>query len=348
MPINQRELAKRAGVSQTTVSLCLRSHPSIPKGTRERILRIARELGYKQNPLVASLMSEIRSNRHVSSQSCIALLVDAEDEKEWFCHELFRQQYEGMRARALALGFRTEVFYAGQKGTTLRAIDRILHTRGIRGLILAGSRRRAYDLSLIRWADYVCATISYTWDQPAVDRASAHHRHNVDIVFQKLSELGYCRIGVSLSPHARKASDRNWLSGALLWNELQPSKKRIPFFVAEQTEHNTEAFGRWIKKWKPDAIVTLDGWEKLWLHKLGLSTPDDIGLACVNRSTESRVSGVYEDHDLIGAACIDLVSAKLQHNDFGLPERPHLLLIEGRWGDGETLHHEKGCLSPTT
>ncbi len=335
--MNQRELARRAGVSQTTVSLALRAHPSIPEPTRRLILDLAREIGYRPNPLVASLMADIRSHRRATSESCIALLVDAADEREWFSYELFRTQYEGMRERARVLGFRTEVFFLGAEGMSPATIDRILHARGVRGLVLAGYRNHLLDLSAMRWANYACATISYTWDRPMVDRASAHHRHNMDLVFQRLVERGYRRIGVSLSPHAVTASDRNWLAGALVWNDRQPAKERIPIFVGEQVPATVEAFDRWRRKWRPDALVTLDGWEERWLRQLGLRAPGDIGLACANRYAGTRVSGVDEDHDLIGAAVIDLVSAKLMHNEYGLPARPQTTLIEGRWQEGTTL-----------
>ena len=40
-PPTLREIARRAGVSHTTVSLSLRNHPSIPEKTRERLRRLA-------------------------------------------------------------------------------------------------------------------------------------------------------------------------------------------------------------------------------------------------------------------------------------------------------------------
>jgi len=45
-----RDVARAAGVHQTTVSLALRNHASIPAATRERIKAAAAELGYKQIP----------------------------------------------------------------------------------------------------------------------------------------------------------------------------------------------------------------------------------------------------------------------------------------------------------
>lgn len=46
-----------AGVSKSTVSRALKGHPSIPKSTRDRVLAIARDLGYEPNAMARSLVT---------------------------------------------------------------------------------------------------------------------------------------------------------------------------------------------------------------------------------------------------------------------------------------------------
>src|SRR5690606_27714546 len=46
------DVARVAGVHPTTVSLALRDHPSIPSETRARIRAVAKELGYRRDPLL--------------------------------------------------------------------------------------------------------------------------------------------------------------------------------------------------------------------------------------------------------------------------------------------------------
>ncbi|MEX0758365.1 MAG: LacI family DNA-binding transcriptional regulator, partial [Tistlia sp.] len=50
-------ISERAGVSKSTVSRALKGHPSIPKSTRDRVLAIARELGYEPNAMARSLVT---------------------------------------------------------------------------------------------------------------------------------------------------------------------------------------------------------------------------------------------------------------------------------------------------
>src|SRR5687768_14253018 len=60
--VTQRELARLASVSHTTVSLALRNHPSIPPETRERIAKLAQRHHYRPDPALSAL-NAYRVNR---------------------------------------------------------------------------------------------------------------------------------------------------------------------------------------------------------------------------------------------------------------------------------------------
>ncbi|GIX07045.1 MAG: hypothetical protein KatS3mg115_1448 [Candidatus Poribacteria bacterium] len=53
-----REIARRAGVSINTVSRALNNKPDVRAETRERILRIARELNYVPNRYAQALRAK--------------------------------------------------------------------------------------------------------------------------------------------------------------------------------------------------------------------------------------------------------------------------------------------------
>jgi DNA-binding LacI/PurR family transcriptional regulator len=54
-PLQMSDLAKIAGVSESTVSRALAGHPTVAEGTRQRIKALATELGYRINPIARSL-----------------------------------------------------------------------------------------------------------------------------------------------------------------------------------------------------------------------------------------------------------------------------------------------------
>ena len=66
----QRDVASRLGISNATVSLALRDHPRIPVTTRERIKRMADEMGYQPIPML-----RILSNYKNSSKQRARLLI---------------------------------------------------------------------------------------------------------------------------------------------------------------------------------------------------------------------------------------------------------------------------------
>ena len=57
MPISIKDIAKRAGVSHSTVSRALHSSPLIPVATATRIQTIAKEMGYSASAVARSLVT---------------------------------------------------------------------------------------------------------------------------------------------------------------------------------------------------------------------------------------------------------------------------------------------------
>ena len=61
--VGLREVAAAAKVSVMTVSLALRDNPRISATTRERVKRLAAELGYHPDPELSRLMNHLRVSR---------------------------------------------------------------------------------------------------------------------------------------------------------------------------------------------------------------------------------------------------------------------------------------------
>ncbi|EIP98276.1 transcriptional regulator [Opitutaceae bacterium TAV1] len=337
---NQRAIAAALGVHQTTVSLALRGDPSIPEETRRRVEQAAVRLGYRPNAWVTSLMAHIRSGRVASNRGCIAILLDARDEADAFPNETYRQQYEGMVARAEATGFRMECFYLQARGMDAGKIDRILTARGINGLVLAAPKRSAGEVAM-NWARYACASVAHSWETPDVHRVSTDHQQNVNIVFRELLHRGYRRIGIALAPEAGTVRSF-WLAQLLLWQHHRPAKDRVPIYPAVPHLPRPDRFRAWYRKWKPDALVCLLGEEQPLVEAAGLRVPEDIAMVCLNRPSRSRFSGTEENHRVIGANVVDLVAGQILKNEYGLPEHPTKVLVKGTWVEGETIRANAG------
>ena len=336
---NQRDIAHTIGVSQVAVSLALRGDRSISADLRKRVRVVAKQMGYRPNPYVSTLMSHIRAGRKATDQGVLALLVDVFREDDWLRHESYQVYYKGVARRSAELGFKLERFFLMETGMTAEKIDRILYARGIRGLILAppylGNRKLA-----MQWNRYACVGTGYAWTQQQFDRVAHDHAHNVVLAFQKLAELGYARVGMCIPSFFARGRGARWLDGFLVCQQALPKHRRIPLFVGSVEEKSLPQFRKWHARWQPDALLTLYGHEKEWLQSMELRIPRDIGLACVIRPPGSTLAGINDRYDHIGAATVELAAAKIAFNQYGVPAHPKLILIEGFWVAGKSLRRK--------
>src|SRR5687767_1931302 len=63
--ISMRDLAARLGVTHVTVSMALRDNPRVSPATRERVKKLADELGYRPDPMLSALAT-YRGNKSAS------------------------------------------------------------------------------------------------------------------------------------------------------------------------------------------------------------------------------------------------------------------------------------------
>jgi len=336
---NQRDIAREMGISQVAVSLALRGDASISEALRRRVRAVAKRMGYRANPYVSAWMAQVRSGRKAREQGVIALVVDVFGEKEWLRHPSYQVYHRGVERRCAELGFRLESFFLSEPGMSAAQVDRILYARGIRAVVLAppylGNRKLA-----MTWKRYACVGTGYAWEQQQFDRVAHDHDQNVVLAFQKLSGLGYARIGMSIPSFYANGRGTRWLDGFLLCQHRLPRERRIPLFVGSEEENSFPAFRRWRDRWRPDVLLTLYGHERKWLDALKLRIPRDIGLACVIRPPGSRVAGIDDRFDHIGAATVELVASKIAFNQYGIPSDPRLILIEGRWVNGPSVRRK--------
>lgn len=334
-----RELAALAGCSQTTVSLALRNHPRIPPATRDRILALASKAGYARDPLVSTLMTQLRSSRKTRVVEKLAMLT-------WWDKPGARHNprgialHDGIYARARHLGYGIEEFWACEPRMTQARLGRILHARSIRGVILMSMLHARGRVSL-DWRHFATAAVGHTILRPGLHHAAHAFSQGMMLTLRTLKRLGYVRVGYANVIEQDDMSTNAWLSTYMGYQyRLRPNDVIPPLL----TPHWDKArLADWIERHKIQVVVGNMPVLMDLLRDIGLRIPEDIGFASLDclPSTDT-CAGIDILRGEIGAKTVDLVVEQLQNNEFGLPACPKTMSVEGVWCDGVTLKKQAG------
>ncbi|MBT7865613.1 MAG: LacI family DNA-binding transcriptional regulator, partial [Opitutales bacterium] len=91
----QKDIATRAKLSVATVSMALKNHPSLPEKTILRVKQIAKELGYKPDPVLSALVAHRNRKRVRSNFSVIGLVSNWSQPEDWAQLQSAQEVIEG-------------------------------------------------------------------------------------------------------------------------------------------------------------------------------------------------------------------------------------------------------------
>ena len=333
------QIAAAAGVSKATVSLALRNDTRITPPVREKVHAVARELGYRPNPLLAVHMAHLRTIQPPQWRATIGFL--AQLEKRQWNDDRYRPAnlcHAGAIERAKALGYSLEIFWLGQPGMTGPRMSRILQSRGVPGIVVAPWPRSGLGEHIpLEWENFAAATVGYTLWEPNVHRACHDNFSTMGLALAELARRGYRRIGFAAPVEDDERVNHQWLGRFLAGQAAQPPARRVPPLLT--TEWSAETLLRWLKRERPDVVVTTRGRiVTQWLAQARIPVPEKLGVLTVYwRPDAPHCSGFYQNFELLGATAIDLVIAQLHHNERGVPAMPKVMLVPGAWREGATL-----------
>lgn len=348
--MNQKQIAERLNISQSTVSRALKNDRRISAEIRKKVHGAAEDIGYHPNAYLTVLMSNIRNGKKITEQGVIGLLIEACSQNEWCQVKTWQSFYQGAVQRGRELGFRVDSFFLKQPRTSSSRIDSVLSARGIKGVIAVPPYSKTCRIKL-NWEQYATVAVGYAWNEQRLNRVAYDNLHNFTEAFNQLRRMGYKRIGTVLDEKfiCGNRHGIKWYTAYLDCRDSTPENQQIPVCSMNApsageslTESSTQVlkdeFRKWFLKWKPDAVITLVGEQKPWLEDMGCRIPEDVGLACLALPEGSGFSGIDENNTAVGAAAVELVAAQIARNEFGLPAQAKTTMIEGRWVDGTTLN----------
>lgn len=334
--VRQRDIAERAGVHITTVSLALRDDPRLPETTRKRIQELAKEMGYAPDPMLSALTVYRNHVKRVHHQGTLA----------WVCPPMekgerklgFTAYRQGAEERCAELGYRLENFYFSELGGP--RLSKVLQARNITGLLLPPQAHSRAHLDF-DWEHFSSICFGYTLTEPRLHLITNSQYSSARIAVRTLRETyGYRRIGFVTARESDERTDQNFSSGFLSEQRRFEPENRLPILIltclsmADEIEEMT----RWYQENKPDCIVFLHETVPELLRHLGVDTKT-CGQASLSLTTkESSLSGIHQNDTIIGRKAVDFLIDMIHRNERGIPTHRFKFLIDGEWVDGKTLH----------
>lgn len=307
----QADIARLAGVSQGTVSLIINGRDTegrIPSDTRDRVLDVARTLGYVPDPA---------ARRLAGGQNKLIGIFTFESVFPLAQHDFYYPFLLGIEARAEQLGYDLVLFTGatqsgGTRGVFVGGQNRI----GLAdGSIILGKGANTDDIARLRDEGYPFTLLGRR-DLPGdVSFVSANYREATVAAFAALVDLGHTRVAyVAGEDDTEPARDRNdgFRDACNLFSDLTP--------IATTTKN-----GRLAPTELDDMIVT--GVTAIVCHFAeaaaeivgdlalrGIDVPGDASVLALNDPAEdpSPMGGFRIPRREMGGAATDLLVAQIE------------------------------------
>lgn len=335
-----KTIAELAGVSPITVSRALRGDPRHSVETRQQVRRIAEEVGYRVNPLVAALMSTRARKRGSASTPNLAVLnlgpapAGVKEEPAHFGG--------GLYLHARDQGYAIEEFTYDPPKFSAERLRRIFVSRGIRGIVLMPAPTAPFTFDF-DFEGFAAVAIGHSIAHDHLPRVTSHPYLRTLEAIQRLAERGYTRIGLVNTPDFDRRFLHRMTAAAMVApvaiqppvrvrRLMLPMKVDFAYLSAEESGQVHD----WIRRHRLQAVISNLGQLYGALLAEGLAIPGDLAYVHLDRHPVPEVSCMDQMLQHIGKMAVDTVIAMINRNEFTLPEYPSVLVTPSIWREGTT------------
>jgi LacI family transcriptional regulator len=348
--VTQLDIARAAGVHNTTVSLALRNSPFIAEATRQRIQALAGTLGYCPDPALRALVAYrkgLSANRRTET---IAYITNREGRWSWRNFSIEEQYFSGAQRKAEECGYQLEHFWLGESDMSARRLSDMLFHRGISAALLASHRSDSRQPLTLEWDRLTVVKLGDVPHAPLVHRVTNDLSGAVRLAMRR-GATGFRRVGFVIPETWDRAVDHAWSSSFLLEQNRLPAADRIPpLLQLESTAHtfgaehsscvSTESkrrFHQWFETYRPDVILGVYSAARPTLDELGIRVGSDVAFVdLLHDGVTANIAGVCQNCPRVGEVAVEILIGQLQQNLRGIPAIPTTTLIEAIWRQGSS------------
>jgi DNA-binding LacI/PurR family transcriptional regulator len=336
--VSMRDIAKSVGVSVSAVSLAIKNSPRVSENVRKTIQAAIKEMGYQPDPMLSALSHYRRSKSNYSIGAELAWINCWPAPQNLRSFHEFDLYWQGAFEEAKNCGFRLEEFRLKEFENFSR-LKKILRARNIQGILIPPHGALEINWGDFTWNEFCIVRFGHSVSNPRAHLVTSDQLTDGMLAFENIWNKNYRRIGyVTTRDTAIKGArfSAGFLQGQL---KVHTKSQLHPLLLNDEKnpKKDRDQLISWLRRTKPDAILTdISNFHGL-LMKCGYHTPRDIGLAVTSVLDGNASAGIDQNSREIGKAAIQLLISLINHNERGIPNICRELLIEGSWVDGDTL-----------
>lgn len=308
-PVTIRDVAERAGVSKSLVSLVLRDAPHVSDARREAVLAAVAELGYRPN-------AHARGLSRTKTQTVGLVVNDLRN--PWFVELL-----EGVTATLSAAGYSTLLADSRTDQRIGRSSLDGLIQHGVDGIVVIGTTSEAETVARI--AAHVPVVLAGTLDPdlPSVDIVTNDDEAGAHLVTRHLLDLGHTRIAYLRGPGRISQLREQGFRRAMAEAGLAASAVVEAGGMSEESAH--AAAGRLLGAPAPERVTAIFAFNDASAigvlsvaNTLGLRVPADLSVAGYDNSPLANfqvvsLTSVDTGNFAIGVQASTLLLERMQH-----------------------------------
>ena len=327
MRVGLRDVAAAANVCAMTVSLALRGNPRISAPTRERIKRVADELGYHPDPELSRLMNHLRVSRTTRGKLGIAI-VDFYPRPDFPDNAYNAKVRAAATERADELGLSVTTMHCADYDSNLANVVKVIRARGIEGALLLPLLVPAQLDTSVNWDGISVVTTSKSILAPRFHCVVPNQFGNMMRVFEAVHAAGRRGVCAVFDEFFDERTGHHF-TAAVSWNKQQDLTLIVPQGL--ERGDRIALVTDWIARHRPDVVFAQSDAVSAAIPQLRKLRPrwplQIIGLGAHNSRGFSYLD---ECAELVGASAVNTLGGMMYYHETGIPSSPRTTLIEGK------------------
>ena len=317
--ITIRDVAKKAGVSVSTVSRAFNNYGDISESTRDSILKIANELGYKPNIVAKSLSS----NKHYR----LGMLVE-NYETSGMLNPLVFEILLSFRDAASKQDYEIVLLPTTSENQKQESLEKLFGEKKIDGAFIMGLKTTDEYYKELETIKYPCVLYDVSVNNPAVSSVGVNNIKGSFLAVEHLIKLGHKKIAF-INGHKEAEVSYERLDGYCL--ALNRYGIPIDNTLIEYTDFSDEgaeqAIERLLKEHKEFtavfcasdliAVGTIN-----MLNNLGYLVPDDVSVVgfddiYIAQYMNPKLTTIRQNRQKIGQSAANVLISMVSGQEIG-------------------------------